>query len=221
MHRRFREYDPATGQFTHEDPIGLAGGANLYGFANGDPVNFGDPFGLCPPCGADAIEVFRTLGRMAPAMNQALTEFLPKNALAAVTGNIVGGIVGRIAGAAASRAASGVSNPVPTVLARAVRADVTATQLGEAGAVDVFVTDANAIRGISNSAELARRLGVPRPAAGFQVFEFPTSSVGPIASPIRRLNPGFVGRGLTRGGAPEFVIPQQAIPSSAVRRTVP
>ncbi|MGQ0639902.1 MAG: RHS repeat-associated core domain-containing protein, partial [Gemmatimonadaceae bacterium] len=40
LHRRFREYDPATGQFTQEDPIGLVGGLNLYGFANGDPVNF-------------------------------------------------------------------------------------------------------------------------------------------------------------------------------------
>jgi hypothetical protein len=27
----------------------LAGGLNLYGFAAGDPVNFSDPFGLCPP----------------------------------------------------------------------------------------------------------------------------------------------------------------------------
>ncbi|MGH9892173.1 MAG: RHS repeat-associated core domain-containing protein, partial [bacterium] len=43
---RNRYYDPATGRFTQEDPIGLAGGLNLYGFANGDPVNFGDPFGL-------------------------------------------------------------------------------------------------------------------------------------------------------------------------------
>ena len=34
---------------TQEDPLGLAGGLNLYGFANGDPVNFSDPFGLCPP----------------------------------------------------------------------------------------------------------------------------------------------------------------------------
>ena len=34
--------------FTQQDPIGLAGGLNLYGFANGDPVNFSDPFGLCP-----------------------------------------------------------------------------------------------------------------------------------------------------------------------------
>jgi len=35
---RNRYYDPATEQFTQEDPIGIAGG---------DPVNFSDPFGLC------------------------------------------------------------------------------------------------------------------------------------------------------------------------------
>ena len=34
------------GSFTQEDPIGIAGGLNLYGYANGDPVNFSDPFGL-------------------------------------------------------------------------------------------------------------------------------------------------------------------------------
>jgi RHS repeat-associated protein len=47
-YRRNRYYDPESGRFTQEDPIGLAGGLNLYGFANGDPVNFSDPFGLCP-----------------------------------------------------------------------------------------------------------------------------------------------------------------------------
>ncbi len=46
-YRRSRYYDPTSGRFTQEDPIGLAGGLNLYGFANGDPVNFSDPFGLC------------------------------------------------------------------------------------------------------------------------------------------------------------------------------
>ncbi len=50
LYRRNRYYDPVRGRFTQEDPIGLAGGINLYGFANGDPVNFSDPFGLsgCP-----------------------------------------------------------------------------------------------------------------------------------------------------------------------------
>jgi RHS repeat-associated protein len=46
---RNRYYNPRTGQFTQQDPIGLAGGLNLYGFGDGDPINFGDPFGLCPP----------------------------------------------------------------------------------------------------------------------------------------------------------------------------
>ena len=47
LFRRNRYVDPATGRFTQEDPIGLAGGLNLYGFASGDPVNFSDPFGVC------------------------------------------------------------------------------------------------------------------------------------------------------------------------------
>jgi RHS repeat-associated protein len=46
-YRRNRYYNPTSGRFTSEDPIGLAGGLNLYGFADGDPVNFSDPFGLC------------------------------------------------------------------------------------------------------------------------------------------------------------------------------
>lgn len=46
LYRRNRYYDPASGRFTQEDPIGLAGGPNLYGYAGGDPINFGDPFGL-------------------------------------------------------------------------------------------------------------------------------------------------------------------------------
>jgi RHS repeat-associated protein len=50
MYRRNRYYDPEAGQFTQQDPIGIAGGLNLYGYANGDPINFSDPFGLCPVC---------------------------------------------------------------------------------------------------------------------------------------------------------------------------
>jgi RHS repeat-associated protein len=48
MYRRNRYYDPQSGRFTQEDPIGLAGGLNVYGFAAGDPVTYGDPYGLSP-----------------------------------------------------------------------------------------------------------------------------------------------------------------------------
>ena len=49
-YRRNRYYDPKSGRFTQEDPIGLGGGLNLYGFGGGDPVNYSDPLGLCPMC---------------------------------------------------------------------------------------------------------------------------------------------------------------------------
>ena len=38
-----------SGHYTQTDPIGIAGGLNTYGYAGGDPINFSDPFGLCPP----------------------------------------------------------------------------------------------------------------------------------------------------------------------------
>jgi RHS repeat-associated protein len=47
LYKRNRYYDPKTGQFTQSDPIGLGGGLNTYGFADGDPVSYDDPYGLC------------------------------------------------------------------------------------------------------------------------------------------------------------------------------
>ena len=46
LYRRNRYYDPMSGRFSQEDPVGLAGGLNTYGFAAGDPVSYSDPFGL-------------------------------------------------------------------------------------------------------------------------------------------------------------------------------
>jgi len=47
---RNRWYDPELGRFASEDPIGHAGGENLYTFANNDPVNGSDPSGLTMRC---------------------------------------------------------------------------------------------------------------------------------------------------------------------------
>lgn len=44
---RARYYDPAMGRFISEDPIGLAGGLNLYAYAQNSPMNHRDPTGLC------------------------------------------------------------------------------------------------------------------------------------------------------------------------------
>ncbi len=44
-HFRARWYDPETGRWLSNDPIGISGGLNLYAFCSNDPVNFVDPMG--------------------------------------------------------------------------------------------------------------------------------------------------------------------------------
>ena len=43
---RARYYDVALGRFLETDPIGYAGGINLYGYVQNNPWNWTDPFGL-------------------------------------------------------------------------------------------------------------------------------------------------------------------------------
>ncbi len=40
--------NPNVGSFTQPDPMGIAGGLDLYGYVGGDPVNNADPSGLDP-----------------------------------------------------------------------------------------------------------------------------------------------------------------------------
>jgi RHS repeat-associated protein len=44
----YRWYDPATARWLTRDPIGYAGGSNLYGYVGGNPVGGVDPWGLKP-----------------------------------------------------------------------------------------------------------------------------------------------------------------------------
>ncbi|MBA3676737.1 MAG: EndoU domain-containing protein [Sphingosinicella sp.] len=41
-----RDYDPSLGRYIQSDPIGLAGGSNLFAYANGNPNKYIDPNGL-------------------------------------------------------------------------------------------------------------------------------------------------------------------------------
>jgi len=45
-HLRARHYSPGKGRFFARDPIGYAGGSNMYAYCAGDPINFTDPSGL-------------------------------------------------------------------------------------------------------------------------------------------------------------------------------
>jgi hypothetical protein len=59
-----RIYDPSTGRYISADPIGLAGGINLYAYVLGDPVNWVDPWGLYSMMdfGGDALSFTAGLG---------------------------------------------------------------------------------------------------------------------------------------------------------------
>jgi len=111
---------------------------------------------------------------------------------------------------------SGITNPVPRRMARVVSlrggrelSDI--STLGPPGAQEAFVTAADDIAGITTSRGLAERLKMIDKAGNliegpFVVFEF-DAPVSGVASPVFRSNLGFVGHGLTAGGAREFVIP--------------
>ncbi|WP_269630897.1 Ig-like domain repeat protein [Pelomonas sp. BJYL3] len=56
LHYNFRRYyDPETGRYITQDPIGLEGGGNMYRYAEADPANLTDPTGeIVPFVGAAA-----------------------------------------------------------------------------------------------------------------------------------------------------------------------
>lgn len=159
-----------TGLFTQEDPIGLAGGLNLYGFANGDPVNFSDPFGLmaCPPdcpggggLDADAQAVFMQLGAMMAAVRPVMEAAASLSLMAPM-----GGGEGAVAALGLGRTAT-FFRGVSAVEA----ADVAAVGALRAGAAAA----GNTGKYLTNSAAAAARWGAQN-GAGSQVLQIRVSA---------------------------------------------
>lgn len=76
----------------------------------------------------------------------------------------------------------------------------------------MFVTAADDIAGLS-AKQIAQRLTI-KEADTFTIIRFPTPQSG-LASPVNRLDPGFIGGGRTAGGAREFVVPNSPVPAGA------
>ena len=91
LYRRNRYFDANTGRFTQEDPIGIAGGVNQYGFADGDPVNFSDPFGLCIEPVTCAVAVASGAGALTTASTAVVSTSIAATGVAL---NAVAGAVG-------------------------------------------------------------------------------------------------------------------------------
>ena len=159
IYKRNRYYDPASGRFTQEDPIGLAGGLNAYGFANGDPVNFSDPLGLCP-CNGD--DFARQVGALLTPIQRPL-EVAGMLATLPLTATGEGAIATL---GIASRAASGTAT-----FFRGVSAAEAADVVSSGGALRAGAQAAgNAGKYLTNSAESAAQWGARMNGEGSQVL---------------------------------------------------
>jgi tetratricopeptide (TPR) repeat protein len=111
-------------------------------------------------------------------------------------------------------------NDIPKVLARVIPYEP-GTEIpemfGRPDKAHAFVTAAEDISGL-NAAELPQRLGI-EPARQFLVIRFPAPTVG-VSTPLIFDHPSFVGGGLTSGGAREFIIANELIPSVATYEVV-
>jgi RHS repeat-associated protein len=220
-HYRARYYSPAMSRFISEDPAGFAAGdPNLYRYVGNDPINTIDPSGMFGPAISCALGALIDVGvSLAENAMSGRKPDLGDIAGSAVSG-CVSGLVGFGLGKLLTRVARlvRINNPIPAVLARVVPgARPGVTTLGAHGAGDVFVTASDDIAGMS-AEQIAKRLAIP-PSDTFTVIKFPTPPFG-IASPINRINPGFVGKGLTGGGAREFVLPNGPLPPGSVVRII-
>jgi len=175
-------YDPASGRFTQEDPIGLGGGINLYGFAGGDPITFSDPFGLCPPADDKMSDCPKNLGPVlgagCPAISDACNSapLVPKTTKEAVVrGAVLLGAAGAglgltavldfvVGGGATATAATlpVVASAAPKLEALAERFGMTADEI-----ITTAVNNGQKLVDLARGGNINALLARPDGAAGF------------------------------------------------------
>ncbi len=114
-----------------------------------------------------------------------------------------------------------IRNPIPVdrIFARAMP-EKFAKQIQEGKALlspqaDSWVTAAEDLKGITSIEEVAKKLTLVEKDGALRlksnaIVEFRLKNPSGIASPINRLDPGFIGGGKTLGGAREYIIPSNA-----------
>ena len=114
----------------------------------------------------------------------------------------------------------GAVNDIPKVLARVIPYEPGTEipeMIGRPDKAQAFVTAAEDISDL-NAVEIAQRLGI-EPARQYLVVRFPAPTVG-VSTPLTYDHPLFVGGGFTSGGAREFFISNDLIPSIATYEVV-
>jgi RHS repeat-associated protein len=107
---RARMYSPVLGRFMQADPIGAAGGINLYAYTDNDPLNQTDTSGNCPAC-AGAI-----VGGIGGLLFQAGSDLFhgslsPASSYAgAIVGGAAGGAAATVCGPTCAGAVAGAAS---------------------------------------------------------------------------------------------------------------